>query len=132
MHDLMNPHFAPPSVPEHGGEEERWVIAYTFMGQISNEAIDAVLQLDRPAAHVIAYDIDPTEGRIILRSSGMMDYVVADATETIRPFIGNIITNELTCVVLISHEDAYKALEQNKSVVGFDITKTVKAYLGLS
>lgn len=126
--DLEIPIDAPPATEDFGEEEERWAVAFAFLGQISQPAIDEVLKREHSTAHVVDHKNQGVES-LVFGFKGMRDVVVSDAVETVRPLIGEIITNKLLRVTVISHKDAFQAIREGQSYGGFDVTQIVKGHL---
>ncbi len=117
-----------PEFADNGANPEQWTCVCKFEGAVEEEIRTRTLAAITVSAAFVHMHAANTDS-LAFRAVGHMDEAVADATQTLLPIIGPIITNAVKDIKLTSHSDAERYLAEGKDVVGFSILKTVMANL---
>lgn len=118
----------PPISDKDEGNEPRWVSSFWFSGKITSTTLDKIRDSINHCAHLFPSNY---EQGLAFSVVGQMDLAIVNAAETIRPILQNTALPPLTRVQLISEQDAFNQLDEDREVKSYDVTQTAFAILGL-
>lgn len=114
----------PLDMPAEGGPED-WTAAYRFGGFIEPDKCSVVLQ--RVACAIVLSAKTGTTS-IAFGERGQVEEVLTSSVEKIRPLLGSLISNQLTSVDLVSHQEVIDAPE-GANLPSYDMTIMAKNLL---